>query len=127
MSQLNHCRAIVTISTIEGYANGSYAVGWNMNDFCTTLQIIGNNAFADSYISWVVTPGKAIYKSAWGSPKGGEDIFVLTADYTEYDKAITVSEWKQRVFKYAEYLKNYFKQETVRVTFINGVETTIVR
>lgn len=123
----NHVKAVVTISTIKGYANGSYAVGWSLEEFAERLQVIEETTFADNSISWLVRPGKAIYKLTWGAPKGGEDVFVLEADYTEYDKDITINEWKNRIFNHAEYLRKYFAQETVRVTFIDGVETTILR
>lgn len=122
-----HCKAVVTISTIKGYANGAYSSGWDLNQFTEMLQVIEESKFADSSISWLVTPGKTVYKKVWGAPKGGEDVFILEADYTEYDKGISVNEWKNRVFTHAEYLKEYFGQETVRVTFINNVATTILR
>lgn len=124
---LNHCKAIITISTIKGYANGAYSTGWNLDQFTEMLQTIEESKFADTSISWLVTPGRTVYKSAWGSPKGGEEVFILQADYTEYDKNIDIHEWKNRIFKHAEYLRQYFQQETVRVTFINEVETTILR
>ena len=125
--ELNHIKAIVTISTIKGYANGAYSSGWCLNQFTEMLQTIEESKFADSSISWLVTPGKTVYKSAWGAPKGGEDVFVLETDYTEYDKGTDIHEWKRNIFVHAEYLKEYFKQETVRVTFINNVSTTILR
>ena len=124
---MNHCKAIVTISTIKGYANGAYSVGLKFEEFTKTLQEIEEINFSNESVSWLVTPGKTIYKTSWGAPKGGEEVFVLEADYTEYDKGFTISEWKNRIFKHAEYLRLYFKQETVRVSFINDVETTLLR
>lgn len=124
---LNHVKAIVTISTIKGYANGAYTTGWSLQQFTEMLQTIEENKFADTSISWLVTPGKTVYKSTWGAPKGGEDVFVLEADYTEYDKGTDINTWKNNIFKHAEYLKEYFRQETVRVTFIDNVSTTILR
>ena len=123
---MNHCKAIVIISTVKGYANGAYSVGMGFEEFTKTLQMIEENKF-DYSIPWLVTPSKAIYKSAWGAPRGGEDVFVLQADYTEYNKDVTISEWKNIIFTHAEYLKQYFEQETVRVTFIDNVSTTILR
>ena len=120
-------RAIVTISTIKGYANGAYAVGLNFNEFTEILQSIEENKFANSSISWVVTTAKTVYKTAWGAPKGGEDVFMLETDYTEYDSNLDIDNWKHRVCEHAEYLRHYFGQETVRVTFINNTETTILR
>lgn len=127
MYQPNHCKAIVTISTIKGYANGAYSVGWDFNAFTEMLQTIEESKFADSSISWLVTQGKTIYKTAWGAPKGGEDVFILETDYTEYNKGTDIHDWKKNIFTHAEYLKKYFGQETVRVTFVNNVETTILR
>ena len=127
MYEPNHCKAIVTLSTIKGYANGAYTVGWDFQHFVEVLQNIEEHKFANSSISWLVTPGKAVYKSAWGAPKGGEDVFILETDYTEYDKGKDIHEWKKNVFIHAEYLKEYFEQETVRVTFIDNVSTTILR
>ena len=127
MEELKHCKAVVTISTIKGYANGAYRVGLDFNTFTETLQEIEEIKFPDTSISWLVTPGKAVYKSAWGAPNGGEDVFVLEADYTEYDKGKSISDWKKNIFIHAEYLRNYFDQETVRVTFIDDVFTTILR
>lgn len=127
MYQPNHCKAIVTISTIKGYANGAYSVGWDFNAFTEMLQTIEESKFADSSISWLVTQGKTVYKTAWGAPKGGEDVFILETDYTEYNKGTGIHDWKKNVFTHAEYLKKYFGQETVRVTFVNNVETTILR
>ena len=124
---MNSTKAIVTISTIKGYANGAYASGWNLNQFTEMLQTIEESKFADSSISWLVTPAKTVYKRAWGAPRGGEDVFVLEADYTEYDKNIDINDWKQNVLNHARYLKEYFKQETVRITFINNTETLILR
>ena len=124
---LNHCKAVVTISTIKGYANGAYSVGLNFYEFTETLQNIEENKFGDDSISWLVYLGKAVYKSAWGAPKGGEDVFVLEADYTEYDKGTDIHAWKNKIFTHAEYLKEYFSQETVRVTFVDNVSTTILR
>lgn len=122
------CRAIVTISTIKGYANGSYATGWNLDQFTEMLQAIEENKFADSSISWLVTPGKTVYKTEWGAPRGGEEVFVLEADYTEYDyKTLDIDNWKKRICDHAEYLREYFGQSTVRVTFINNVETEILK
>ena len=121
-------KAYITISTIKGYANGAYAVGLNLNEFTETLQAIEENKFADSSISWLVTPGKTVYKTEWGAPKGGEDVFVLETDYTEHDKfaGLDIDNWKHRVCNHAEYLRYYFEQETVRVTFINNTETFIL-
>ena len=124
---MNHCKAIVTISTIKGYANGAYRVGLDLNTFTETLQEIEEHKFSDTSISWLVTSGKAVYKKAWGAPIGGEDVFVLEADYTEYDKGTNIHDWKKNIFVHAEYLRQYFKQETVRVTFIDNVSTTILR
>lgn len=123
------CKAIVTISTIKGYANGAYAVGYSLEDFTGTLQAIEENTFADTSISWLVTSGKTVYKTEWGAPKGGEDVFVLQADYTEYDmiKNLSIKYWKDTVLTHAEYLRKYFSQESVRVTFIDDVETTILK
>lgn len=123
------CKAIVTISTIKGYANGAYAVGYSLEDFTGTLQAIEENTFADNSISWLVTSGKTVYKTEWGAPKGGEDVFVLQADYTVYDvyNKLPIKDWKYNVIKHAEYLKKYFSQESVRVTFIDDVETTILK
>lgn len=124
---MNYIKAIVTISTIKGYANGTYASGWNLNQFTETLQTIEESKFADTSISWLVTPGKTVYKQAYGAPHGGEDVFVLEADYTEYDKNMNIDDWKQNVLNHANYLKEYFKQETVRVSFIYNTETLILR
>lgn len=122
-------KAVVTISTIKGYANGAYATGWNLDQFTEMLQTIEENKFGDSSISWLVTPGKAVYNTSWGAPKGGEDVFVLETDYTEYDasKGIDIDNWKRKVYDHAEYLRCYFQQKTVRITFIDNVETTILR
>ena len=125
--KLNHVKAIVTIGTIEGYHPGEDISGIELNKFCEIIQGIEENKFADSSISWLVRPAKAVYKQKWGCPFAGEDVFVLEADYTEYDKGTDIHEWKHNVFVHVDYLKELFKQETVRVTFINGVETTIVR
>ena len=121
------CKAIVTISTIKGYANGLYKAGLNFNQFTQTLQKIEECNFGNESISWLVTPGKAVYKIEWGAPKGGEDVFVLEADYTEYDKNLSIDEWKRKVYFHAEFLKCYFEQETVRVTFIDNTETIIIK
>lgn len=122
-------KAIVTISTIKAYANGVYAVGLNLEEFTNILQLIEENKFADTSISWLVTPGKTVYKTEWGAPKGGEDVFVLETDYTEYDKDrhLDIDNWMHRVCDHAEYLKQYFEQETVRVTFIHNAETIILK
>ena len=122
-------KAVVTISTIKGYANGSYAVGWNLDQFTNMLQTIEESKFENTSISWLVTPGKAVYKTAWGAPEGGEDVFVLSTDYTEYDlqNKLDIDNWKHRVCDHAEYLRQYFGQTTVRVSFINNVETFILK
>jgi hypothetical protein len=125
--QLNHTKAIVTISTIEGYHPGENVSGLELNKFCEILQDIEENKFADTSISWLVKTGKTVYKQKWGCPFAGEDVFILEADYTEYDKGTDIHDWKHNVFVHVDYLKELFKQETVRVTFINGIETTIVR
>lgn len=126
---MNHCKAMVTISTIRGYANGAYSSGLTFNQFTEMLQVVEENKFADTSISWLVTVGRVVYKREWGAPKGGEDVYVLQADYTEYDKGTDIHAWKNNVFTHAEYLRKYFDQETVRVTFIDetGVSTTILR
>ena len=121
------CKAIVTISTIKGYANGSYAVGYNLVEFTETLQTIEETKFADDSISWLVTPGKAVYKTEWGAPKGGEDVFVLQTDYTEYNNINSINEWKNKIVEHVEYLRKYFGQNTVRITFINGADTLILK
>lgn len=120
-------KAMVTISTIKGYANGAYAVGWNLDEFTETLQYIEENNFKDSSISWLVTQGRAVYNKAYGAPNGGEDVFVLQADYIGYDGTMNIYDWKDNILNHAEYLRNYFNQSTVRVTFFNNVETTILR
>lgn len=125
--KLNHTKAIVTISTIEGYHPGKKVKGLKFNSFCRLIQGIEEGHFADSSVSWLITPGKAVYKEKYGSPHGGEDVFVLEADYTEYDKGTDIHDWKHNIFIHAEYFKKFFNQETVRVTFINGVETTVLR
>ena len=124
--KLNHTRAIVTISTIEGYHPGEDISGLDFNKFCEVLQSF-EEKFETGSISWLVTPGKAVYKQKWGCPFAGEEVFILEADYTEYDKGISISNWKKNVFSHVEELRKMFNQETVRVTFINGVETTILR
>ena len=124
---MSHCKAVVTISTIQGYANGAYKTGLGLEEFTTELQRIEENIFPDSSISWLIYPGKAVYKTAWGSPKGGEDVFRLEADYTEYDKGTNIHDWKRNVFLHAEFLRTHFKQETVRVSFIDNVKTTVLR
>jgi hypothetical protein len=123
------CKAVVTISTIKGYANGAYAVGWDLNQFTEVLQTIEETKFGDYSISWLVTSGKAVYKKEWGAPNGGEDVFILETDYTEYDynNHLDIDNWKHRVLEHAEYLRIYFDQKTVRVSFINNVETKILR
>lgn len=123
---MRHRTAIVTISTIKGYANGAYISGLKLDEFTEMLQIIEENTFADSSISWLVTAGKAVYKRTWGAPKGGEEVYVLQTDYTEYDKGISIEDWKKNVFIHAEYLRKYFGQETVRVTFTES-DTTVLR
>ena len=124
----NGHKAIVTISTIEGYHGGEVGVkGLDINTFSEPLQEIEENKFADSSISWLVTLGKSVYKTEWGAPVGGEDVFVLQADYTIYDVVKGIDNWKRNILTHIEYLKNYFKQETVRVTFINNVETLILK
>ena len=121
-------KAMVTISTIKGYANGSYATGWNLDQFTELLQMIEENHYPDSSVSWLVIPGKAVYKRQWGAPKGGEDVFVLEADYTDYDKRVlSVEQWKNKIIEHAEYLRHYFEQSTVRITFLNNVETIILQ
>lgn len=122
-------KAVVTISTIKGYANGAYATGWSLDQFTEMLQLIEESKFKDSSISWLVTPGKTVYKTEWGAPKGGEDVFVLEADYTEYDmqNKFDIDNWKHRICDHAEYMRDYFGQTTVRVAFINNVETMILR
>ena len=126
--KLHHTKAIVTISTIEGYKPEEENVNdLDFDTFCRELQNIEENEFAKSSISWLVYPARTIYKSAWGSPRGGEPVFVLEADYTEYDKGTDIHDWKRNVFIHADYLRDKFKQETVRVTFVNDVETTILR
>jgi len=124
--KLNHTKAIVTISTIEGYHSGELVSGMSFDNFCRFLQEFEEN-YNDGSISWLVKPAKTVYKQIWGCPNGGEEVFVLEADYTEYDKGIDIHEWKRNVFIHAEELKNHFKQNTIRVTFINGLETTILR
>lgn len=124
---MNHVKAVVTISTIKGYANGAYSSGWDLDQFTEMLQTIEESKFADSSISWLVISGKTVYKQSWGAPHGGEDVFVLETDYTEYDRNTDINDWKQNVLIHASYLKEYFKQETVRVTFINNTETIILR
>lgn len=121
------CKAVVTISTIKGYANGAYSTGWDLNQFTEMLQVIEESKFADNSISWLVTSGKTVYKREWGAPKGGEDVFILETDYTEYDKGLDIDNWKHKILAHAEYLKRYFEQETVRVTFINHTETIILK
>ena len=125
--KLNHTKAIVTISTIAGYHPGKRVKGLKFKSFCRLIQGIEEAHFPDSSVSWLVTPGKTVYKEEWGCPFGGEDVFVLEADYTEYDKGTNIHDWKRNIFIHAEYFKEFFAQETVRVTFINGVETTILR
>ena len=124
--KLNHTKAILTISTIQGYHPGEEITGMDFHEFCRRLQEFEGN-YQTGSISWVVTPGKAVYKQSWGAPKGGEDIFVLQADYTEYDKGISISDWKKNVYIHADELRKLFNQETVRLTFINGVETSVLR
>ena len=121
-------KAIVTISTIKDYHGGEVGVkGLGINIFSETLQEIEEDKFASSPISWLVTQGKAVYNTKWGAPIGGEDIFVLETDYTEYDSGLDIDNWKHKVCDHVEYLKHYFGQETVRVTFINNTETFILK
>lgn len=122
-------KAIVTVSTIKGYANGAYATGWNFSDFTKWLQEKEEYMFSDTSISWLITPGIAVYKTLWGATKGGEEVFVLTTDYTEYDEynGISVKEWKKNIINHAQYLKDYFQQSTIRVSFIDNVENIILK
>ena len=125
--EFNHIKAIVTISTVEGYHSGEEGiVGMEFDDFCKILQEF-EESFVEGSISWLVRPGKAVYKQAWGAPKGGEPVFVLEADYTEYDKGTDRSAWRKNIFTHAEALRKIFKQETIRVTFIEGITTTVLR
>lgn len=119
-------KAIVTISTIKGYAHGAYASGWTLDQFTEALQTIEENKFASSSISWLVTKGKTVYKREWGAPRGGEEIFILEADYTKYDNNMDIEAWKNNILTHAKYLKEYFEQMTIRVTFVNNVETLII-
>ena len=122
------CKAKVTISTIKGYANGAYKAGYNFDQFTAILQEIEEKNFSATSVSWLAYQGKTIYKREWGAPTGGEEVFILEADYTEYDrKCISVQDWKNRILEHAEFLREWFGQSTVRVTFIESVETIILR
>ena len=125
--ELNHTKAIVTISTIAGYHPGETITGMTFDNFCRFIQEFEERYYQGDSISWLVKPAKAVYKQECGCPNGGEEVFVLEADYTEYDKGIDIHTWKRNIFNHVEELRQHFKQETVRITFINGVETTILR
>lgn len=121
-------QAQVTIGTIAGYNHDNNGA-MTLDEFCKFLQEfedeMQNNGH--KYISWLVAPGRTVYKEEWGSPKGGEEVFILQASYVnEYDKDISEFIWKDNILKHASALKERLNQTTVRVQFIESI-TCIVK
>lgn len=112
--------AQITIGTVPGY-NHDNSKAWTLNGFTTWLQeFMDEWAYNDNkkYISWLVIPAKTVYKKEWGAPVGGEDVFVLQASYTsEYDKDISIIDWRNNIKNCAKEIKSTLHQSTARVQF----------
>ena len=71
----------------------------------------------DIYVSAIAIPGKALYHSHWGCPKGGERVisFNCTANpefIKDYDK------YEEGVLYITKKLKKEFQQHTITITKI---------
>ena len=111
--------AQLTVGTVSGYDHDNSGA-WTPIAFSVWLQeVMDEFSFNDDkkYISWLVFPAKAVYKREWGSPIGGEDIFVLQASYTEYDKNISIDDWVNNVKDCAKEIKSRLHQSTARLQF----------
>ena len=120
--------AQITIGTIAGY-NHDNTGAMTLDEFCKFLQKFedefeekAKNTYGNyKYISWLVASGRTVYKEDWGSPKGGEEVFILQTSYTnEYDGDIEEYLWKDNVLRHAKALKEKLNQSTIRIQFINS-------
>lgn len=120
--------AQITIGTIAGY-NHDNTGAMSLDEFCKFLQLFSDeyekvakdNYDNYKYISWLVFPGRTVYKEDWGAPKGGESVFILQASYTnEYDKDMDENMWKENILRYAKVLKEKLNQSTIRIQFTDS-------
>lgn len=115
--------ATVTIGTVSGYNHDNFKA-WSLNAFTTWLQEFMEEYEYDGnrYISWLVLPAKTVYKKEWGSPIGGEDVFVIQASHTlRYDGDISLDLWAKNVEKCAKCMKERLKQSTVRIQYTESI------
>jgi len=112
--------AQITIGTVPGYDHDN-SKAWTLNGFTAWLQEFMDDRACDDnkkYASWLVFPAKTVYKKEWGAPVRGEDVFVLQAFYTsEYDKDISIANWRNNIKDCAKEIKSALCQSTVRVQF----------
>lgn len=114
--------ANIYLGITPGY-NHNNENNYDLDSFCNKLQK-DLDAISDKtgyYISFVVTKSKVVYRKEWGCPNGGESIFVLHTTLNPiYNKDYI--KWKDAVCKYAEYLKEMYKQSSLTIEF-NECET----
>lgn len=117
----NSCVAQVTLGVLSGY-NVDTNKFPEFKTFCKELQKFETENFSDEFVSWLVTPANTVYKVDWGSPIGGEPVYVLQASYTEYDadNDVNMTAWKRRILTHATALMKHYKQSTVRVQFTDA-------
>ena len=67
------------------------------------------------YVPAAVTPGKAVYRQAWGCPQGGEVVVVVSgACNARFDDPAA---WRDSVVAVARRVKVSLGQSTVRIVF----------
>lgn len=109
--------ANIYLGVTPGY-NHNNENDYDIDSFCNKLQkdLDTISDKIDYYISFVVTKSKVVYRKEWGCPDGGESIFVLhTTLNTNYN--VNYIKWKDAVCKYAECLKEMYKQSTLTIEF----------
>jgi len=115
----NECIAQITLGINSDYFHKNVIT--TIEDFCKEIKIIEDeiDASTNTYVTWLITPGRTTYKEQWGCPKNGEVVFVLQASYAKcYDANLSIDEWQNVIKYHAGIFKKHYRQSTVRLSFM---------
>ncbi|PLS14718.1 hypothetical protein CVD28_26455 [Bacillus sp. M6-12] len=109
-------RAIIVIGVNAGYGKNEETDP--LQKAVLAWQKIADELYAekDVYVSAIAHKSKAVYRSEWGCPEGGEDTVTFTASSNpKYNSDI--DRWKEAVMAVTKKLKEMLGQDTVTLEF----------